>query len=116
MGAGLDLIVKDLNVRTILGESLGTWQQRRKGLPETDNCQRCSACNDEETQEELLKRGEAIRERILWRELSFHWCNRSEGLASPSEVVTLMDDVDYVGVGYKALLHVLCARAEPGNT
>ena len=45
---------------------------------------------DEEIQEELLKRKEARYEHILWRELNFHWCNRSEDLASLSEVVTLL--------------------------
>ena len=70
---------------------------------------------DEEIQQELLKRGEAYHSQILWRELCFHWCNRDEGLGSPAEVRSLMDDVDFVGVSYKALEHVLCAEAEPDN-
>jgi hypothetical protein len=70
---------------------------------------------DEEIQKELLKRGEAYHSQILWRELCFHWCNRDEGLGSPAEVRSLMDDVDFVGVSYKALEHALCAEAQPDN-
>ena len=70
---------------------------------------------DEEIQKELLKRGEAYHSQILWRELCFHWCNRDEALGSPAEVRSLMDDVDFVGVSYKALEHALCAEAQPDN-
>ena len=70
---------------------------------------------DEIIQDELLKRGDAHFENVMWRELSFHWVNRSGSLASPAEVVTLMEDVDHVGVSTKALGHALCSEAEPGN-
>ena len=69
----------------------------------------------ENIQEELVKQGEAYYKRISWRQLCFHWSCRSGTLGSPSEVVRLMDDVDYVGVSYNALGHALCAENEPDN-
>ena len=70
---------------------------------------------DEIIAEELLKRGLAYHEQISWRELCFHSCNRGGTLCSPSEVTTLMDDVDYVGVSMKMLAHAVCAEVAPDD-